>query len=347
MRKAFVMAAGLTMLAVVDAVAQGGGLASPVCTVPTGANQAQRVAQDACQQAYDVFQYMAPQLGASVVGGNATLGQGSTLGGLGHFSVGVRGNLLKGDLPDVTKFTQRSGGATPPQTLPTTSQVVGLPAADLAIGLFGGLPLALTNVGGVDLLVSATYVPSVTQNDVTIKPKQNLQLGYGARIGLLSESILVPGVSLTYLKRDLPTTTITGSAQYTSVATGPTTANFAIADASVKTTAWRIVASKSLLIVGLAAGVGQDKYEQGANISATVTGTLPTPFTQTVTVPATTQSLTRTNYFLDASMNLLLLKLTAEVGQVSGGTVNTYNGFSAGRADDARTYFALGARFGF
>lgn len=343
MRKVFVMAVGLSVLVAAESQGQGGGLATPVC--PTGTNIPTRVAQDACQQAYDVYQFMAPQLGAALVGGNATLGQGSTLGGLGHFSVGVRGNAFKGDLPDVQNFSQRSSGAAPPVTLPTKSQFVGLPAADLAIGIFGGLPLALTNVGGVDLLVSATYVPTIDQNNVKITPKQNLQLGYGARIGLLSESIIVPGVSLTYLKRDLPTTSIVGSAAYTGT-TGPTTATFSITDAKVNTSAWRLVASKSLIILGLAAGVGQDKYENSATIAATVQGTLPTPFTQTVTVPATAQTLTRTNYFLDASMNLLLLKLTAEIGQVSGGTVNTYNAFSSGRADDARTYFALGARFG-
>jgi hypothetical protein len=345
MKKLVVIAAGLAFFAASDARGQGGGLSAPVC--PAGTNQATRVAQDACQQAYDVYQFMAPQLGAAIVGGNATLGQASTLGGLGHFSIGIRGNALKGDLPDVQNFTQRSGGASPAATLPTKSQFVGLPVADLALGIFGGLPLALTNVGGIDLLVSATYVPTIDNNNIKITPNQSVQLGYGARIGLLSESIIVPGVSLTYLKRDLPTTTIAGSASYTSTATGPTTATFAITNAKVNTSAWRLVASKSLIIFGLAAGVGRDKYEQGADISATVQGTLPVPFTQTLAVPATTQSLTRTNYFLDASMNLLLLKLTAEVGQVSGGTVNTYNAFQSGRADDGRTYFAMGARFGF
>lgn len=345
MRKFLVMAAGLTTFAASDVSAQGGGLASPVCTVPaTGSTQAQRVAQDACQQAYDVYQYMAPQLGLAIVGGNATLGQASTLGGLGHVSVGLRGNAFKGDLPDVQKFTQRTSGATPAVTLPTTTQFIGLPAADVAIGVFGGLPLALTNVGGVDLLVSASYLPTITQDNVTITPKQNLQFGYGARVGLLSESIIVPGVSLTYLKRDLPTTTIVGTASYLAVPGGQTTTTLNITDAKVKTSAWRLVASKSLIFFGLAAGVGQDKYDQSADISATVSNTLVG--TATANIPGTSQSLTRTNYFLDASMNILLLKLTAEVGQVSGGTVNTYNAFQAGRADAARTYFSVGARLG-
>jgi hypothetical protein len=344
MKRTLVIVAGLSLLATVDVQAQGGGLAAPVCTVPATSTAAQRVAQDACQQAYDVYQFMAPQLGLAIVGGNATLGQASTLGGLGHFSLGVRGNAFKGDLPDVAAFTQRQSGATPAVTLPTKTQFVGLPAADLAIGLSGGLPLALTNVGGIDLLLSATYVPTIKQDNVTITPKQSLQLGYGARIGLLSESIIVPGVSLTYLKRDLPTTTIVGTASYVAVPGGATTTTLNITDAKVKTTAWRIVASKSLLFIGIAAGAGQDKYDQSADISATVSNTLVG--TSTATIPATSQSLTRTNYFFDASMNLLLLKLTAEVGQVSGGTVNTYNAFGSGRADASRTYFSVGARLG-
>src|SRR5438105_6671296 len=58
-----------------------------------------RAVQDACQKAIDLFQFMAPQLSIALTGGNATLGQGSTLGGLGHFSLGLRANVLRGDLP--------------------------------------------------------------------------------------------------------------------------------------------------------------------------------------------------------------------------------------------------------
>ena len=54
-----------------------------------------RASQDACQKAIDLFQYMAPQLGAAITGGNATLGQGGSLGGLGHFSAGLRINAVQ------------------------------------------------------------------------------------------------------------------------------------------------------------------------------------------------------------------------------------------------------------
>jgi hypothetical protein len=175
-------------------------------------------------------------------------------------------------------------------------------------------------------------------SDVQVKPNQNWQVGYGVRVGLLQESLVVPGISFTYLKRDLPKTTILGTS---------TNLDVNITDASVKTSAYRIVASKSLLLFGVAAGVGQDKYDETANVQATARGTVGGvggSFTSGV-VPLA-QNLTRTNYFLDLSFNLPVLKIIGEVGQVSGGTVDTYNTFSTGRADKSRTYGSLGLRLG-
>src|ERR1700682_6533110 len=71
-----------------------------------------RASQDACQKAIDLFKYMAPQLGVSITGGNATLGQGSSLGGLGHFSIGLRVNAVQGSLPQVQNVTPAVTGAT-------------------------------------------------------------------------------------------------------------------------------------------------------------------------------------------------------------------------------------------
>jgi hypothetical protein len=334
MRKSVAVLAGLSIVAMSNAGAQ-----ASVCP---GGTAAELGAQDACQMAVDVFQVMAPQLGLALAGGNATLGRGSALGGPGHVSIGLRANVFNGDLPDVTSFpvpsttgaVQRTGTA----ALPANQQVVGLPTADAAIGLFGGVPLGLTNVGGIDLLVSASYVPTVgdENDDIQVKPDRNLQLGYGVRIGLLQESIIVPGVSFTYLKRDLPTTSITG--------TSPNLDVF-ITDASVKTSAYRVVASKSLLLFGVAAGVGQDRYDESTNVQGIARDALGATFTSDI-VPLK-QKLTRTNYFLDLSLNLPVLKLIGEVGQVSGGTVDTVNEFESGRADKSRTYGSVGFRLGF
>lgn len=340
MKKRFALASTLAFAAATSLGAQG--LSSPVCT--TSGSAQSNALQDACQQTYDLFTFLAPQLGISLAGGNATLGTGSTLGGIGHFSLGLRGNIVSGTIPQIDQFTPRTTGATPARQLPSKSQVLGLPTADAAIGIFGGLPLALTNVGGIDLLLSATYVPTIGSGnkDFSLVPKQNLQLGYGVRVGLLSESIVMPGVSFTYLKRDLPATTISGTATYTSTL-GSSTANLSIVDAKVNTSAWRLVASKGLLLFGLAAGVGQDSYDLGATINTSLTSTVGG--TSNSSVVATVPNIKRTNYFLDASLNLPLFKIVGEVGQVTGGTVNTYNSIGTERADKSLTYGSVGLRF--
>jgi hypothetical protein len=306
---------------------------------PSG-TAAQRITQDACQKAIDLFKYMAPQLGTSITGGNATLGQGGNLGGLGHFSFGLRVNAVQGSLPQIQNISLSTNGATNTPAIDTKSQLVPMPTADLAVGIFKGLPLAITNVGGIDLLVSAAYLPEFNGSGVSVKvPNGSLKLGYGARVGILQESLLVPGISVSYLIRDLPTVNIAGNSGGDSLY---------VNDLSLKTKAWRVTASKSLLLFGLAAGFGEDKYDASTDVSAHVAQRTipPTPATNTAPI-SLSQNLTRTNIFADLSMNLLLFKLTGEIGQVSGGTINTYNTFNGKQPADSRIYGSVGARFGF
>lgn len=298
-----------------------------------------RASQDACQKAIDLFKYLAPQLGTSITGGNATLGQGGSLGGLGHFSLGLRVNAVQGSLPQIQNVTPSVTGATS-TNFETKTQIIPMPTADLAIGIFKGIPLAITNVGGVDLLVSAAYLPEFNSDGVSVKvPNGSLKVGYGARVGILQESILTPGISVSYLRRDMPTVDIIGNSGNDSLS---------VTKLELKTNAWRVVASKSLLLFGLAAGFGQDKYESSTDIRAHVAARTvpPTPAANAGPI-SISQSLTRTNVFADLSINLLILKLTGEIGQVSGGTINTFNTFSGKQAADSRIYGSVGARFGF
>lgn len=298
---------------------------------PTGAfGSAAQVTQDACQQAVDVFQYMAPQLGAAIAGGNATLGQGGILGGFGHFSLGIRANVVDGTLPQVDQFQQSPLGAQQ-QTLATKdNQPLPMPVVDGAFGLWNGLPLGVTNVLGLDLLLNVAYVPEVNQNGFSVKtPNGSLKFGYGARVGILKESIVVPGVAFTYLKRDLPTFTLDGTSGSSS---------FTVSNMDIGTTAWRLVASKHFIVFGLAAGVGQDKYSTNGSVQATVL-TMQSPQV------GLSQDVTRTNMFVDLSLNLPILKLVGEVGQASGGSVATYNSFANKDANASRLYGSVGLRF--
>jgi hypothetical protein len=220
---------------------------------------------------------------------------------------------------------------------PEEDQILGLPAVDLAVGLWKGLPLALSNVGGIDLLLSATYIPEISTDNVSVTPESNLQIGYGARVGLLQESLLLPGLGVSFMKRDLPKTTIVGFTDNDSLE---------VRDLDFKTTAWRITASKSLILFTIAAGVGQDMYEASTTIAATINELAPVGRQTMTPVTVKPPKMTRTNYFADVSMNILLAKIVGTIGMVSGGDMDTYNQFDTA-ADASRLYGSVGLRIGF
>lgn len=293
-------------------------------------------AQDACYAAMDYFQYMTPQLGISLTGGNVILGQGGTNGGLRRFSVGVRGSLIAANLPEPQ--TPRETGpafwiSTNPY--PTTVQFIGLPAVDASIGLFRGLNVGFTSVGGVDALVSAAFIPTVKTDAFSIEPDTPLKIGYGVRLGLIEETLLVPGVAVNVMLRDLPTTSMLATVGSDSLQ---------VTDLSVKATSWRVTAGKSFVGFSLAAGIGQDLYDASTAIEAIVNRPV---INRVTTGPLnTSQKITRTNYFGNVSLNFLVAKLVAEAGMISGGDIQTSNVFDVA-ADASRIYGSVGLRIGF
>ena len=332
MKKFLVLAVGMGMVGAASAQAQ----TSCAAGVPTSQAQA---TENSRQQAADLFQYVAPQLSTALAGGSPTLGQSSSLGGLGHFSIGVRGTGVQGSLPDVQNFPVCYTGRYSAE-LPTSSQVIPGGGADAAIGIFRGLPLALTNVGSVDLLLSAPFLPEFNDNEDSDKlPDGSLKIGYGARVGLLSESIIVPGVSLSFMRRDLPTVDL--------MATSGVNDSLFVTGLKMKTTSWRIEASKSLVIFGIFGGVGKDHYESSVDrVSASVLAGGFGRANATID-PSPAQDLDRTNIFAGVKLNLMIFKLAAEVGRVSGGEVTTFNTFSGTEPNAARNYGSVGLRFGF
>ncbi len=89
-------AAGALLGTSVPLHAQG---VSAQCPAGAGALTPERVTQDACQKSVDLFQLLAPQLGAAVAGGNVGLGQSGALGGPGHFGLSIRASGLRGNVP--------------------------------------------------------------------------------------------------------------------------------------------------------------------------------------------------------------------------------------------------------
>lgn len=304
---------------------------------------------DACQKSIDLFNYVAPQLGMVISGGNATLGQAGALGGMGRFAFSLRGNALQGGLPDVDA-TPLSSGSANASSYTVEKQVVPMISAEGSVGLFGGIPLGLTSVLGVDALVSAFYVPEYNSGfkDAHSRfaietPDGNLKVGYGVRVGLLGESISLPGVSFTWLKRDLPRTNIL---------TRPADSDeISLMNFDNNTTAWRVVAGKTFGPVGIAAGYGKDQYKSEADLSYSLASgcgiiCIPTtPRDGSFRFNRTTKS---TNFFGDVAVSLGLLKIVGEVGRVSLDDIDAndfYNTFSEA-PDKARLYGSVGFRFG-
>lgn len=292
--------------------------------------------QDACQKAMDLFTFVAPQLGASLAGGNATLGQTGNLGGVGHFTIGIRATGLQGELPDMSGTSVGITGAQS-ETFSVNDQWVALPQADLAVGIFGGVPVGLTSIGGIDLLASGSWVPEVEGDEVSVRtPEGQFSFGYGVRVGLLQETMTAPGVSVTYLRRSLPEVAVDAFVDDDSLLVG---------DVKMTTDSWRLVAGKNFYAFGLSAGIGQDRYDSRADVAAVVNeGSLTF---RTATPAAFSQELTRTNAFANLAMNLAVLRLVLEVGRVWGDEAPTFNSFAGTSPTEPRLYGSVGLRVGF
>jgi hypothetical protein len=285
----------------------------------------------ACQKVVDIYRYLGDQLGTLIAGGNAVLGQGGTLGGFPHFTVQVRANVMRASIPDVGA-TGISIGAPQQSTYETNDKWVAIPQVDASLGIFKGFPVGITHVGGVDAIASVAYVPDVTSGAVSISPPDgSLKLGFGARLGILSESVVTPGISVTYLERELPITNITATE-------GSNT--LTVSDLHIKAKSWRVVASKNFLILGLAAGIGRDEYRASSALTYDVDGVRPDrPLTLDI-------SPTRTNMFVNLSVTPFpLVRMVGELGRVSGGELQTYNRFDPA-AGNERLYGSVGLRIG-
>jgi hypothetical protein len=315
--------------------------------------QCPTAAADACRKATDLLSFMTPQLSTALAGGNPTLGQGGVLGGLGHFSLDIRASAVNGSLPQLNNVDLSTTGARQ-STFTSKNQIIPFPSVDLGVGLWKGLSLGVTHILGVDAIVTATYIPNIntsngstgggsSSGDVAFKVNgSNLQLGYGGRLGLLEEGAFWPGASFVYAQRSLPSMSVTGNF---SPSTGSgVTGTMALNDFTVKTTVWRVAVAKNLLILNLSAGFGQDKYDATSSIVATVTAPAPVG-TQTGTASGPL-SMTRTNMFVGAALNLFIFKVEGEYGQVSGGSVPTLLNNFGSDPNGSRSYFTLGLRFG-
>jgi hypothetical protein len=333
--------ASVAALAAADRAAAQGAIAAQCAAVD-------RVVQDSCQKSVDLFDFVAPQLGTTVAGGNAIVGDGGAFGRAGRFAVGLRLNAARGRVPDARGVTLGTSG---PQRsdFGVDDGYLAVPVLDAAVGLFGGFRAAGATLGAVDALASATFVPDYDGAGLAVEtPDGSIRAGYGVRVGLLQERRGLPGVAVTYLRRDLPSVDVRAAAAGRGTTRDDTVG---VRGLDVATQGWRAVIGKRLALLRIAAGVGRDRYESKATLGAVVNESVAGSGVARFETPPVglAQRLTRNTAFVDALLDLRGVKLAAELGRATGGTVRqSYNTFGGGAARVAgpSTYFAAVLRVG-
>jgi hypothetical protein len=333
-RLAGVAATALAVFTAVHAPALAAQTTSGPCTVSPGVVSG----ADACQKGRDLFGFVVPQIGSAVSSGNPVLGEGGTLGGWPKRAFSVRVSAVDGQLPRNAVPISVIGAAVG-SDFGAARTPIPLPSADAAIGLFPGIPLGLTNTLGVDVLLGASYLPTVTQSNFDVAPKDGgFAFQYGVRVGALQESSFIPGLSVSYMRRKMPTVDLGYASNNDTLS---------VTGTSVTSNAIRIVASKRVAIFGLAAGVGRDEIEGSASLRASVNETvLGTTQRFLVTLPDLRYTTTRNTAFVNASLGLGIARVVGEYGWSSAGTIReTVNQFGGRKADEGYRYGSLGIAF--
>lgn len=269
-----------------------------------------------CAQVVNSFAVLQPGVGIAFSGGNPILGTGSTLGTrfglLPRVSVSVRANLALAEMPQL--FQKYNAAFGEGQQLSPMARA-GIPLtsvqADASIGVFNGLPLGL---GAVDLIGSVSMIPQLDKIGLS---ESIVNYGGGARVGILKQGILMPGLSVSGIYRKM------GTIGFGRIETHPGAVSGDLSNVSL-----RAVASKGILMLDLALGAGYDRYTSNIDLGWRVScGTddcraanpdnpgQPLTLGGDVDGKLTTSSW---NVFANAGMSLLFLNLVGEVGYQKG-----------------------------
>ncbi len=302
--------------------AQGG---AAECAAYAGNQQVENV----CSAAVDGTRAFHPVAGLLLSGGNPVLGTASTLGGFGHLTLTVRANGSRVVLPDLAY----NGGST---TVPAGDKVFApVPLVEASAGLFRGLGHGFL---ALDVLGSAQPLPTSLIDKLAVDPNATrigsvaLGFGVGGRIGVLRESAVLPGVSVSVMRRTLPRIT------YGSLAGGD---NFTY---GIDLQAWNVRAavSKKVAILALAAGLGWDRYTGGATIAfRNPVTSLPEPPIDFAVANE------RWQLFGNAGLDFGPAKLLGEIGYQAGKDQKLTTSFQDFDTTKGRVFGGVGLRFGF
>lgn len=298
-------------------------------------NPFERGSQDACQKMIDIFQLVAPQIGTSLIGGNILFGDTGALGGLGHVSVGLRITAVRGHLPEVDRVPLSINGATA-SAFPTSDKAIGLPTTDVAIGILPGISWGRFRILGLDALMNVAYIPNVRSGTLSIRvPGGSIRIGLGGNLTVVEETDATPSVAVSFLQRDLPRSEITAT---------PGDDALAIHGLSINTDAWRATFGKTFGAVSLVVGGGSQTSDAAAIVDVTVNQAGQAFQASNLRVA---QRLERRAIFANVTCTRSAIRLVAEVGRTSDGSIATYNTFDGTTAGGALQFASLGLRVRF
>ena len=287
-------------------------------------------AENLCNAAVDATHYFHPQLGLAISGGNPIPGSFQPLGGLGHFTIGLRGTAFKTATPNLG-YDGTTATVPPGDSIP-----LGAPTIDVGIGLFRGLSHGLLSV---DALGSFVFLPNDVKDlhvDPTASKLGNFsyKLGYGARVGILRGQFPIPSISASWMHREIPTVRLGD------LATGSKYSY----QLGLKATNLRLMAGWHLLMFDIGGGIGKDKYTGDAVIN--FTNPDPSDLTPNETINLSMDN-SRTTLFADLGINLAFLKIGAEVGTQTSNNLTTASSFQGIDVKKGHKFASVGVRLQF
>jgi hypothetical protein len=286
-------------------------------------------AQRVCAAAVDGTRAFHPLVGVLVSGGNPTIGSAATLGGFGHASFTVRANAVNLVLPDVN-YTGSSS------TVPAGDKIFApAPLLEGAVGIYRGMSGGLL---AVDFLGSAQLLPTDQVDNLVVDSGARkigsiaLGLGYGARVGLSRGVGPLPAISVSVMRRDIPTIT------YGNVSAGDQYSY----GVNLHATNLRLIASKQVAVLDVAAGLGWDKYTGDAIIQ------FRDPITNALqpNVPVELSS-SRMLGFVNAGVSMSMVRLTGEIGYQGGKDQGLSTDFEDFDTTKGKLFAGLGLRVSF
>ncbi|HVX88939.1 MAG TPA: hypothetical protein VG940_08440 [Gemmatimonadales bacterium] len=317
---------GLSLtLALLAAPAVAAAQSNPQCTPYNTYAQAENL----CNAAVDATHYFHPLLGLAISGGNPVVGSFKTFGGLGHLSIGIRATAFEASVPDLSY-----DGST--ATVPEGDKLpLGAPTIDAGLGLFNGLSNGMLSV---DLLASVVAVPTNIDN-LSVDPDASTigdfayHVGWGARVGVIRQAFPIPAVTVSYMKREIPTV------QFGDVPGGD---NYSYR-IGVESKSLRATVGYNMPILSIGVGLGKDTYTGDATIQFDNPDP-SNPGTETINIGLDQK---RTTLFADVGINLGPLKFAGEVGMQTTNDLKTASDFEGIDVNEGLKYASAGIRIAF